>query len=102
MQIASTLIYINFYCTVGYCDRYGFESWIPPTGETDKSFKPYLLHMGTLKPVLKDSSTPIDFKNDLFEGKALFLANSAVTGFEGIKYTFEVQVTIMIQNLTSL
>mmetsp|Transcript_17248 Transcript_17248/g.24990 ORF Transcript_17248/g.24990 Transcript_17248/m.24990 type:complete len:312 (-) Transcript_17248:60-995(-) len=64
--------------------------WNPPHGQAVQSIRPYLLHLGFLRPIIPNTNNvPIEFSNGFFEGKALIVINKKSLRKD---YTFEVQI----------
>eukprot|EP01032_Pedospumella_encystans_P010838 gene10838-12651_t len=52
-------------------------SWDPPQGSILPNLRTKVLHDGVLRPMYVNTTTPVSFNTDLFEGKVLLAVNSA-------------------------
>lgn len=74
-------------------------AWDPPQGSILPNIRTKILHNGALRPMHVNTTTPIPFNTDLFEGKVLLVVNSAAETREPFvslskanKFKFELQV----------
>jgi len=73
--------------------------WDPPKGTLLPNIRTKVLHNGKLRPMQVNTSVPIPFNTDMFEGQVLLIVNSAAETREPFaslfkvgKYKFELQV----------